>query len=69
MSTTVIIGYADGSPLEIEVAVDLLVAGQVVATTNPDDSGRLIFDADIAGKSNVAVCLHPSPSPATDTAT
>lgn len=66
MSTTVIIGYADGSPLEIEIAVDLLVDGQVVATTNPDDSGRLVFEADIAGKTNVAVRMHPPPDSAVD---
>jgi hypothetical protein len=64
MSTTVIIGYADGSPLEIEIAVDLLVDGQVVATTTPDDSGQLVFAADIAGKTNVAVRMHPPPEAA-----
>ena len=67
MSTTVIIGYADGSPLEIEVEVDLLIDGQVVATTNPDDSGRLVFEADIAGKSNIAVRMHQPPSLTSDT--
>ncbi len=58
MSTTVTIGYADGTPLEIKVMVDLLVDGKVVATAKPDASGRLVFDADIGGKTNVAVRLH-----------
>jgi hypothetical protein len=61
MSTTVTIGYADGSPLETAAMVDLLVEGKVIATANPDASGRLVFEADIAGKSNVAVRLHPTP--------
>jgi hypothetical protein len=61
MSTTVTIGYADGSPLETALMVDLLVDGKVVATANPDASGRLDFDADIAGKTNVAVRLHLTP--------
>lgn len=59
MSTTVTIGYADGSPLEPAAQVDLLVDGTVVATANPDDSGRLVFAVDVTGKTNVAVRYHP----------
>ena len=58
MSTTVTIGYADGSPLEPSVQVDLLVDGAVVATASPDDSGRLVFPVDADGKTNVAVRYH-----------
>jgi len=58
MSTTVTIGYADGTPLEPTVQVDLLVDGAVVATAHPDDLGRLVFPVEIAGKTNVAVRYH-----------
>jgi hypothetical protein len=61
MSTTVVIGYGDGNPLEMQLEVDLVVDGQVVATASPDDSGKLVFAADIAGKTNVAVRLRPPP--------
>jgi hypothetical protein len=59
MSTTVRIGYGDGSPLEPAVQVDLVVDGAVVATANPDDAGKLVFPVDITGKTNVAVRYHP----------
>jgi hypothetical protein len=63
MSTTVTIGYADGSPLETLLTVDLLVDGKVVATARPDAAGNLVFQADIAGKTNVAVRMRPPPRP------
>jgi hypothetical protein len=58
MSTTVIIGYGDGYPLESTVAVELLVSGAVVATASPDASGKIVFPVDLAGKSNLAVRMH-----------
>jgi hypothetical protein len=60
MSTTVVIGYADGSPLEPDAQVALLVDGKVVATANPDDSGQLIFPVDPPANSNLAVRFQPS---------
>ncbi|HVH78246.1 MAG TPA: hypothetical protein VM782_02550 [Stellaceae bacterium] len=66
MSTVVTIGYADGSPLETLVAVDLVVDGKIVAIARPDSSGKVEFPTDIAGKANVAVRMHP-PSRSTDT--
>jgi hypothetical protein len=59
MSTTVIIGYADGTPLEPRAQVDLLVNGAVVATANPDDSGQLVFPVDVTRNTNAAIRFHP----------
>jgi alanine racemase len=59
MSTTVTIGYADGSPLETDAQVDLLVNGKPVATANPNDAGQLIFNVDVPANSKLAVRFHP----------
>lgn len=60
MSTTVIIGYANGEPLETEASVDLLVNGQLVATASPDVNGQVVFNADIPQPGVGAVRLSPS---------
>lgn len=57
MSTTVIVGYSDGAPLETAACVDLLVNGQVVATASPDASGQLLFAADIPSGAAPAIRL------------
>lgn len=62
MSTTVIIGYANGDPLETQAVVDLLVNGQQVATASPDTSGQLVFNADIPTGAQAAVRLDPGGS-------
>lgn len=59
MSTTVTIGYADGSPLETAAQVDLLVDGKVAATTNPNDAGQLVFNVDVPAGAKLAVRFHP----------
>ena len=59
MSTTVTIGYADGSPLETNAQVDLLVNGKPVATANPNDDGQLIFNVDVPANSQLVVRFHP----------
>jgi hypothetical protein len=62
MSTTVTIGYGDGSPLEPAAQVDLLVNGEVAATANPDDSGQVVFPVDPPSDASLAVRFHPSAS-------
>ncbi len=59
MSTTVTIGYADGTPLEPAAQVDLLIDGKAAATANPNDAGQLIFPVDPPSGSKLAVRFHP----------
>lgn len=63
-STTIIIGYVDGTPLETTVAVDLLVDGAVAGTANPDANGNLDFAVAIPAGSAAALRLHADPLPA-----
>jgi hypothetical protein len=62
MSTMVTIGYADGSPLETDAQVDLLVNGKMAATGNPDDAGQVTFLVDPPSGSKLAVRFHPPSS-------
>jgi hypothetical protein len=57
VSTTVVIGYGNGYPLETTAVVDLLVNGEPVATANPDTTGRLIFGVDIPQGATAALRL------------
>jgi len=47
MKTMVTIGYGDGTMLEQTVPIELVVNGQVVATTSPNGYSVLVFDYDL----------------------
>jgi hypothetical protein len=57
MSTTVVIGYGNGYPLETSATVDLLVEGKIASTATPDANGAVTFDIDIGPNVDASVRL------------
>lgn len=63
MSLSVTIMFADNTPIDAGVRLQLLSDGTVVAIATTDAQGAVMFDVDPVGLTTPAINLAPDQSP------